>query len=144
MTTSAAPMDWASERLSELDATVRRLLNSTPLPFDDRLRGLLPEQHGIYVIYTKDAKPGDVLRAGKTKTAAGGLRQRVYQNHLMGNQPGNLRAQLVQEGVCKGMEDTKPWIRANCVVQYAVIEDADARKWAEYIMLAVLRPKYCD
>ena len=139
-----APIDWASERMAELEASVRQLLGSTALAFDEKLHGLLPERQGIYAIYAKSAKPGDVLRAGKTRTAAGGLRQRVYQNHLMGNQSGNLRAQLVQEGLCKGMEDTKPWIRANCVVQYAVIEDDDARKWAEYMMLAVLQPKYCD
>lgn len=141
---SDAPRDWASERLAELEATVRQLLGSTALAFDERLHGLLPEQHGIYAIYTKNASPGDVLRAGKTKTAAGGLRQRIYRNHFMGNQPGNLRSQLVQEGVCKGLEDTKPWIRANCVVKYAVIEEDEARKWAEYMMLALLRPRYCD
>jgi hypothetical protein len=144
MADSGAPMDWASERLAELEPTVRQLLSSTALAFDERLHVLLPEQHGIYVIYAKSAIPGDVLRAGKTRTAAGGLRQRIYRNHFMGNQPGNLRSQLVQQGVCKGMEDTKPWIRANCVVQYAVIEDDDMRTWAEYMMLAVLRPKYCD
>jgi hypothetical protein len=141
---SDTPIDWASERLAELEATVRQLLGSTSLAFDERLHGLLPEQQGIYAIYTKNASPGDVLRAGKTKTAAGGLRQRIYRNHFMGNQPGNLRSQLVQEGVCKGLEDTKPWIRANCVVKYAVIEEDEARKWAEYMMLAVLRPRYCD
>ena len=84
------------------------------------------------------------MRAGKTKTAAGGLRQRVYRNHYMGDQTRNLRAQLVQQGMCKSMEDTKPWIRSNCVVQYAIIEDDATRPWVEYMMLAVLQPKYCD
>lgn len=144
MSTGSAPIDWASERLTQLEAVVRQLLSGTALVFDERLHGLLPEQHGIYVIYAKSAKPGDVLRVGKTKTAAGGLRQRIYRNHFMGNQTGNLRSQLVQEGVCKTMEETKPWIRSNCVVQYVVIEDDEMRKWAEYMMLAVLQPKYCD
>ncbi|HVS89839.1 MAG TPA: hypothetical protein VHF01_16665 [Candidatus Acidoferrum sp.] len=144
MSTSAAPIDWADERLTQLEAIVRQLLSSAALAFDERLHGLLPEQHGIYVIYEKNGKPGEVLRAGKTKTAADGLRQRVYRNHFMGNQAGNLRSQLVQQGVCKSMEETKPWIRANCVVQYIVIENDETRRWAEYMMLALLRPKYCD
>ena len=139
-----APIDWASERLAELERIVRQLLGSNGLTFDERLHGLLPEQQGIYVIYAKGAKPGEVLRAGKTRTAAGGLRQRIYRNHFMGDQTGNLRSQLVQQGVCKSMEETKPWIRSNCIVRYAVIEDDETRKWAEYMMLAVLRPKYCD
>ena len=79
----------------------------------------------------KGSKPGEVLRAGRTKTAAGGLRQRVYRNHFMGDQPGNLRSQLVQQAVCKTIEETKDWIRANCAVQYVVIEDDELRRWAE-------------
>ena len=144
MSDTIAPLDWAGERLRQLDVVVRQLLSSPVLVFDERSHRLLPEQQGIYAIYVKSARPGDVLRAGKTRTAASGLRQRIYQNHLMGKQTGNLRSQLVQEGVCKGMEDTKPWIRANCVVQYVVIEGDDMRKWAEYMMLALLQPKYCD
>ena len=62
----------------------------------------LPCEHGLYVIYRKDAGDGEVLRAGRTKTAGDGLRQRIYQNHLMGNQKGNLRSQLLADGICAG------------------------------------------
>ena len=141
---STASIDWASERLLELERILRQLLCSNALAFDEQLHGLLPEQQGIYMIYAKNAKPGEVLRAGKTRTAAGGLRQRIYRNHFMGDQSGNLRSQLVQQGVCKTIEETKPWIRSHCSVRYTVIEDDETRKWAEYMMLAVLRPKYCD
>jgi hypothetical protein len=131
--------DWANERMTDLEAMVVQLLSSPPVPLDEQLRGRLPESHGIYSICAKSAVRGEVLRAGRTKSAAGGLRQRIYQNHCHGNQKGNLRAQLVQQGVCQGMAAAKPWIRANCVVQYLVVEDDDLWRWAEYMMLAVLR-----
>jgi len=131
---STASIDWVGERLVELERIVRQLLDSNALAFDDQLHGLLPEQQGIYMVYAKNAEPGEVLRAGKTRTAAGGLRQRIYRNHFMGDQAGNLRAQLVQQGVCKSMDETKSWIRSNCIVRYTVIEDDETRKWAEYLM----------
>lgn len=72
-----------------------------------------------------------MLRAGRTKTAAGGLHQRIYRNHLHGNQSGNLRQQLVSKGVCAEISETKAWIYANCVVQFAVVEDDEMRRWVE-------------
>ncbi len=140
----AGLMDWAMARLEEGTATVRELLSAPRLPFDESLRSRLPERHGIYSIYSRNAAPGEILRAGRTKTAAGGLRQRIYSNHLMGNQPGNLRAQLVRDGACKNLEEAKLWLQGHCTVQFVVIEDAKARCWAEHFMLSILRPKYSD
>ena len=85
-------MDWLTERMKECERILHDLLSAPKLPFDEALRSQLPEQPGIYAIYVKAAPPGKVLRAGRTKSALGGLRQRIYQNHLMGNQLGNLRS----------------------------------------------------
>lgn len=132
-----------AQRLAEGHETVERLLAAEAIPFGDGLRASLPERPGLYAITEKTAAPGDVLRAGRAK-AAGGLRQRIYMNHFMGNQQGNLRAQLVRGGICGSLDDTKPWIRANCSVRFLVIEDLTLLSWAEYFMLATLRPRYCD
>ncbi|WP_026443819.1 hypothetical protein [Pseudacidobacterium ailaaui] len=136
--------DWKTVRTAELMSILDQLLKSIPVPFDEQLRGRLPNKPGIYAIYEKAAAPGEVLRAGCTKTAAGGLRQRIYQNHFQGNQKGNLRYQLVRNGVCVSLSEAKSWIRTNCVVQFTVVEDNEMRQWAEYMMLAVWRPRYCD
>src|ERR1700739_351103 len=117
--------DWANERVARLDTILIQLLKSSLIPFDEHLRGSLPESHGMYAIYARNAPPGRVLRAGRTITAAGGLRQRIYQNHFQGDQKGNLRFQLVKEGMCTSMEETKPWIRTNCAVQWVVVEDEE-------------------
>jgi hypothetical protein len=144
MTNSPALPYCADQRLAQLGTILLQLMESTAVTFHERLHGLLPDEHGIYAIYAKNGKPGEVLRAGRTKTAAGGLRQRIYRNHFMGDQQGNLRSQLLQQSLCKTMEETKHWIRANCTVQYVVIEEKEMRRWAEYHMLAVLQPKCCD
>ena len=139
----AEPREWLDERVKQGREYVERLLRAEPIPFGDGLRAALPERPGIYAIFEMSAEPGEILRAGKAR-GAGGLRQRIYMNHFMGNQAGNLRSQLVRDGICSSLDDTKPWIRANCRVHALVIDDPTRLSWAEYFMLATLRPKYCD
>jgi hypothetical protein len=142
--TAMSKVDWIAQRAEECGFVLGRLLNAAKLPFDEALRSKLPVQHGLYAIYRTEATPGEVLRAGRTKTAGEGLRQRIYQNHLMGTQSGNLRAQLVRDRTCSDLEGAKSWIRENCVVQFVIVEDERLRTWAEHYMLGVLRPRHCD
>ena len=53
---------------------------------------------------------------------------------------GNLRQQLIKDKICARLEDTKPWIRQHCRVQFLVIENAKERTIAEHLVLAVLQP----
>lgn len=131
------------DRLQVLQSRLLQLLRSPALKFDKSLRHTLPEAHGIYRIF--DPKNPEVtIRAGRTKTAAGGLRQRTYGNHLMGYQKGNLRAQLVSNRVCPDMDAAKQFIQNTLVVQFRAIEPDQERIWSEHFMLAVLQPRYCD
>lgn len=84
-----------------------------------------------------------MVRAGRTK-GAGGLCQHIYQNHLMGNQSGNLRAQLVRAGWCASLDEAKEWIRSNCEVRFAIIDDIDDLWWIEHFVLAIIRPEFSD
>ncbi len=131
--------DW----LRRLETLLENLVSSPPIRFDERCRQLLPEEQGIYRIFDP-RKPNETIRAGRTKTAAGGLRQRVYQNHLMGNQAGNLRAQLVKDGICSNIEEAKNLIRNDFVVQILLLPDDKERALIEHFILAVLRPRYSD
>lgn len=130
-------------RLKTLESQLTQLLGSSTIRFDDRCRSALPETHGIYRIFDPTT-PDQTVRAGRTKTAAGGLRQRVYQNHLMGNQAGNLRAQLVADGICADLETAKRFVRGSLAVQFLVVENEEERARLEHFMLAVLQPRYCD
>ena len=131
----------AVARVRLLEAQLERLLCSMVIAFDEDCRSALPEDHGIYRIFDRKT-PGETIRAGRTNSAAGGLRQRVYQNHLMGDQDGNLRKQLVAGQVCANLDEAKAYIRERLAVQVLVVEDKDERTWLEYFMLAVLRPRY--
>jgi hypothetical protein len=134
-------MDWISDRIEEGRLKLQQLLSAPKLGFDDTLRSKLPTKHGLYIIYGPDSS---FLRSGRTNKAGDGLQQRIYKNHFMGDQPGNLRQQLVGDGTCSSLEQTKPWIRANCVCQFVVEEDYRKRVWAEHFILSIIRPKYCD
>lgn len=135
-------MASVDERDKELRRYFDALLAAPLLPFDDELHSRLPDRSGIYVIYGRDGSAFWPLHAGRT--GAGGLRQRIYQNHLMGEQAGNLRAKLVREGQCADLAAAKTWIRRNCLVRFLVVEDQTLLPWVEHYMLALLRPKYCS
>ena len=134
-------MDWISDRIEEGRLKLQQLLSAPKMGFDDTLRSKLPTQHGLYIISGRDSS---ILRSGRTNTAGDGLRQRIYQNHFMGDQRGNLRYQLVRDSICSSLEETKPWIRANCVCQIVIEENYQKRAWAEHFILSIIRPKYCD
>jgi hypothetical protein len=136
--------DWVQSRINGCQQLLSQLLASPKIPFNENMHSRLPIEHGLYAISRKDAEACDVPRAGRTKTAGGGLRQRIYQNHLMGNQTGNLCSQLIRDGVAGGFPEARTWIRKNCVVQFIVVKDDRLRMWAEYFMLSVLRPRHCD
>ena len=127
--------------ISNLGDYLQQLLSAPQWRFDKSLHENLPEKQGIYVI-SRIEQPGIAIRAGRTPSAKGGLRQRVYGNHFMGNQSGNLRKQLIRDEVCQTLKEAKEYIRQNMQVQVLVITDDEQRKRAEYFMLAVLNPKY--
>ena len=131
-------------RVVENSRYLKELLKSSEFRFDSKLRARLPEEPGIYRIFESGSDWTRTIRAGRTKTAIGGLRQRIYQNHYMGHQQGNLRSQLVASGRCIDLDLAKDFIRTNCNVQFLIIKDGDDRKWAEYYMLSVLRPEFSD
>ena len=118
-----------------------QLLASPFFRFDDKLHSSIPEKPGIYRIFLKSS--GETIRAGST-VKSDSLLQRIYQNHLMGNQQGNIRAQLIKSGLCDDLSDAKTYLKENCMVQWLVIENPNDRKWAEHFMLSVLRPRFSD
>ncbi len=120
---------------------VQRILAAPKFSFATLTPAQLPDRPGAYVI--SDRATGQVLRAGRTTGQT--LRERIYRNHLMGNQKGNLRQQLVTNNVCPDLDSAKEWIRQHCAVQ-VLTEDQlpDDIRWTEHFLLAVLRPRFCD
>lgn len=134
-------MEQIGRRIDANRRYLEKLAAAPSYRFDDKLRSLLPEKPGIYRIIITSSQV--TLRAGTTKSSDS-LRQRVYQNHLMGNQTGNIRSQLVRAGMCKDLDAAKSFLQSSCSVQWIVIEDKEERKWAEHFVLAVLQPTFSD
>ena len=120
---------------------LERLIAVPHYRFDSGLHSSLPEKPGLYRICVDSS--GEVLRAGSTKTSDS-LRQRVYKNHFMGNQPGNIRSQLVNAGVCSNLNIAKDFLRDSCSVQWVEIQGNEERKWAEHFILSTLQPRFSN
>ena len=129
------------ERLALAHKAMSALAASQPLSYRDLTPGKLPYTAGIYLITTND---GEAIRGGKTTS----LQQRIYSNHLMGSQNGNLPPQLVRDGSCADGAAAREWIREQCEVRFLTSEQLEALgldlSSAEYFVLAVFRPRYCD
>ena len=134
-------MEWIDRRIQTNRDYLQRLISSPQYRFDGRIHSLLPERPGIYRILASSSH--ETLRAGTTKSSKS-LRQRVYQNHLMGIQSGNIRSQLVKGGMCKDLDEAKDFLKNSCTVQWIVIEDDQERNWAEHFILAILQPTFGD
>jgi hypothetical protein len=120
---------------------LERLVAAPYHHFDSRLRSSLPEDPGIYRICMKSS--GETLRAGVTKSSDS-LRQRVYQNHFMGNQSGNIRSQLVKAKMCVDLDMAKDFLKNSCSVQWIEIQNNEERTWAEHFMLSIFQPRFSD
>ena len=135
--------DEASNRLIACQTIVETLVNGRPVSYQEAKPSSFPTDRGLYVI--SDRRTGEWLRAGLTKN---GLRARLYNNHLMGNQGGNLPAQLVKVGSALTLNAAKQWVRDHCearwVAETIVIEKGLDLATAEHYLLAALRPKFTD
>jgi hypothetical protein len=127
--------------ISELRKALEKLLGSNPISYSTATPSSFPDQKGIYIISSND---GQILRAGKTGLGNAKLRQRLYSNHLMGSQGGNLPAQLVGSRECSSLLEAKDWIRRKCSVRVLPIEDDATRSRVEHFMLAIVQPRFCD
>lgn len=140
----AAMESWLKERVDAVVLKACEILHEDQLAFDSSLHGKLPDEQGVYVIAEHDADHGEYLRAGRTKTAKGGLRQRVYTNHFKGDQDGNICAQLVRDGRCEDVKDAQKFLRDRCHVRVMRVSDYRDRAWTEAAILSILRPRYMD
>jgi hypothetical protein len=130
-------------RLDQISALLDALATAPSIAFREMTPSKLPMKCGVYVIF--DSR-GEVIRAGKA--AGQHLSGRLYSNPLMGSQSGNLRAQLVNAGVCVDQPSAKAWVRENCFAR-CVAEDVLSElgldiSTAEYFLLGVLKPRFCS
>jgi hypothetical protein len=136
-------LEILEERRSQCAGIFERLLAAPAFEFDCSLELRLPAEQGLYLIAQRQGPRSLYLHAGKTRNAKLGLRSRVWIQHYNGGGKGagsDLLQKVIDNGQATGRTDAKAWIRANCLVQWAVEEDEVLRGWTEHYLLSVLRP----
>lgn len=132
--------EWNSEPFQRL---IEHIQQTKPIPFARMTPASIPDSPGLYVITIEN---DEVLRAGRTYRQT--LRDRVYRNHLMGNQQGNLRQQLARANYCIDLESAKDWIRQHCTLRVVEVkwlsENGLDQRWAEHFILAIFQPTFSN
>ena len=91
---------------------------------------------------TNDTVTGETLYVGRTKN----LRQRLYNNHLMGPKSNaRLKKYLVEDNrlpEIETMNDAKLFLRKRCYFQYMAVEDMVQRGQIEGLLSFLLDVRY--
>ena len=129
------------ERLSESKAIADRMLGSKTYFFADLRPSDLKD--GLPVVYAIfDKNTGETLYVGRTKN----LRQRLYNNHLMGPKSNaRLKKYLVEDPAVPDittMAEAKRYLRSNCYFQYIAEPDVIRRGQIEGLLSYLLNVRY--
>lgn len=137
------PVDAINPKVKEekdAKAIVEQLLSGKKYYFSDLKPSDLPEEAGVYAIFEKDHCEN--LYVGRTKN----LRQRLYNNHLMGSKTNaRLRKYLVEdpkEPTITTMEEAKQYLKDHCYFQFIHVEDVRRRGQIEGMLGFFLDVRY--
>lgn len=129
------------ERLRESKAIADRMLGSKTYYFADLKPSDLED--GLPVVYSIfDKNTGETLYVGRTKN----LRQRLYNNHLMGPKTNaRLKKYLVEDPTVADittMTEAKQYLRESCCFQYIAEPDVIRRGQIEGLLSYLLNVRY--
>ncbi len=129
------------DRIEAARILADRIVNSKTLFFAGLKPSDLPDgQAGVYAIYDKNT--GETLYVGRTKN----LRQRLYNNHLMGPKSNaRLKKYLVEDDSVSDittMEKAKQYLRDNCCFQFIEEPDVKRRGQIEGLLSFLLDVRY--
>lgn len=112
-------------RLQSAKRIYNTLINSKVYSFSNVKPSELPKKAGVYIIWLKDTE--EVLYVGRTTN----LKQRLYNNHLQGNQStARLKKYLVEDKNYPNINnysDAKDFLKKQCSFQYILENNNSAR-----------------
>jgi len=116
-------------------AMINKLLTQSRISFSEASSRLVPEEHGVYLIY--DKRLDAVIYAGRTKN----LRRRLLNDHKRGNIEGSqFRKALQQNFTLSSEKEITSYILENCSFQFIVIKEFEEIIRLEHFITAVLAP----
>lgn len=129
------PENW----LKFLEDSYNKLISISPLYFHDLIPSLVPDIPGVYLITAVIDGSEQPYYIGRSKN----LRQRLYNNHLMGPRSNaRLKKYLVDFEECSDMKEAKDFIRQNCLARWIAESDTRKRGAIEGYVTGLLFPKY--
>lgn len=129
------------QRMIDAQCYLNSIDNSKKYFFSDLKPSDLKD--GLAVVYViNDTVTGETLYVGRTKN----LRQRLYNNHLMGPKSNaRLKKYLVEDNrlpEIETMNDAKLFLRKRCYFQYMAVEDVVQRGQIEGLLSFLLDVRY--
>ena len=127
------------EHMEIMESALGEIVGASPLSFADMVPSAVPEKPGVYVITSVQNGTETVYYVGRTKN----LRQRLYNNHLMGPfTNARLKKYLVENHECSDIGSAKQFLRDACRARWLVRDDMRIRGAIEGYLTARLFPKY--
>lgn len=129
------------DRLAQAEVIAERLLCSPVYNFSElKPSGL---QNGLAVVYAIfDKLTGETLYVGRTKN----LRQRLYNNHLMGPESNaRLKKYLIEDPnipSVQSVEEAKQYLRDRCFFRFLPESDMRTRGQVEGLLSYLLDVRY--
>ena len=125
--------------LQYLEDAYHQLLSAAPLPFSKLTPSTIPDVSGVYIITARLDEKDVPYYVGRSKN----LRQRLYNNHLMGRLTNaRLKKYLINFGECASIAEAKEFIRAYCWARWIQEPDIRIRGAIEGYITGMLFPKY--
>ena len=136
-----APIEVSEERQTQAKALSEKILNAPKCYFSEFKPSMIQDGlPGVYAI--TNFHTGEVLYVGRTKN----LRQRLYNNHLMGpTSNARLKKYLIEdpkETAVTDIEEAKDYLKKNCYFQYLTETDVIKRGQIEGLLSFMLNVKY--
>jgi Nuclease subunit of the excinuclease complex len=130
-------------RLKSARDIYNQFIKEVTYSFSDVKPSDLPQKAGVYIIMLKDTK--EVLYVGRTRN----IRQRIYNNHLMGNKStARLKKYLVEDNFrhpdIKDYIDAKEYLKEKCIFRYILIENNNERGHIEGLMGYLTNARYIE
>lgn len=133
-------MEGYKERLIEAQKIVERFLNSKQYSFSNLVPSDLKEIAAVYAIFDKE--DGSCLYVGRTKN----LRQRLYNNHLMGPKSNARLKKYLTEDTLRPdiptMEEAKQFLKDRCYFQYLPVSIMRERGQIEGLLSFLMNVQY--
>lgn len=136
-------MENCESRLESARDIYNQFINEVAYSFSGLKPSDLPQKAGVYIIMIKDTE--EVLYVGRTRN----IRQRIYNNHLMGNKStARLKKYLVEDNVrhpdIKEYTDAKEYLKEECIFRYILIENNNERGHIEGLMGYLTDARYIE